>query len=231
MNQQWQSYCEKFLHITPREQYLITGSGLVAIIFILFSFFIDDKTQQITKLTKENNAILSSNKISKSSIDLFEQALKKDPNKAINEQIQQYQKKLATVDTNLLQLTSDLINPIEMRHALMQLLKLQKGVSLQSFQVLVAQPINTADDQKEKSNITKNSTKTDDVEEIVLYRHAIKIKLQGRYFQLRDYLQQVERLKWKFFWREFNYQLKEYPTSELEIELYSLSTKKEFVGV
>jgi MSHA biogenesis protein MshJ len=229
MNQQWQSYCEKFLHITPREQYLIAGSGLVAIIFILFSLFVDDKAQQITKLTKENSAILASNKISKSSIELFEQALKKDPNKAINEQIEQYQKKLAAVDSNLLQLTSDLINPVEMRYALMQLLKLQKGVSLQSFQVLVAQPINLADTPQKESAIA--TSPTSDVKEIVLYRHAIKIRLQGRYFQLRDYLQQVERLKWKFFWREFNYQVKEYPTSELEIELYSLSTKKEFVGV
>jgi len=38
-------------------------------------------------------------------------------------------------------------------------------------------------------------------------------------------------LSWKFFWQEFNYQLKEYPVSELEIEMYSLSTKREFIGV
>ena len=66
---------------------------------------------------------------------------------------------------------------------------------------------------------------------MVLYRHAIKIKLSGSYFQLRDYLIQLESLSWKFFWQEFNYQLKEYPVSELEIEMYSLSTKREFIGV
>ena len=68
-------------------------------------------------------------------------------------------------------------------------------------------------------------------EQLRLYRHGIKIKLQGQYFQLKDYLMQLENLSWKFFWQEFDYQLKAYPVSQLEIEIYSLSTAQEFIGV
>ncbi len=239
MNKQWQEYCEKYLTITPREQYMVLFAGLVAIIFIIHSFFIDDNAIKITKLEQGIAKVTKSNRSAKNSITLLQEGLSQDPNAVFNNQITQYKKKIKAVDEGLLKLTSDLIDPIQMRYALLQLLKTQKGVSLQSFQVIAAQPItmssskNTTKDNNSnaKSKAASDSSAESPTEELVLYRHAIKIKLSGSYFQLRDYLQQLEALSWKFFWQEFNYQLKEYPVSELEIEMYSLSTKREFIGV
>ncbi|MBA6348466.1 MULTISPECIES: hypothetical protein [unclassified Colwellia] len=232
MNKQWQAYSEKYLTITPREQYMVLLTGLVAIIFIIHNFFIDDNALKIVKLDKQIIQVNNDNRTAKASILIFEEGLSKDPNESLNKQISQYKDKLNKVDVNLLKLTSDLIDPVQMRYALMQLLKTQKGVSLQSFQVIAAQPMNIA---STATAVTDDGTKTaivnSDQPELILYRHAIKIKLSGSYFQLRDYLTQLEALSWKFFWQEFTYQLKEYPVSELEIEMYSLSTKREFIGV
>jgi MSHA biogenesis protein MshJ len=232
MNKQWQAYCEKYLTITPREQYMVLFTGLIAIIFIIHTFFIDDNAKKINKFEKQVTQISKVNRTAKASIMLLEDGLSKNPNSALNKQISQYKDRLKKVDVNLLELTSDLISPIQMRLALMQLLKTQKGVSLQSFQVIAAEPITLSNStpvvkayRNKKTNVDTNR------QEIVLYRHAIKIKTNGSYFQLRDYLTQLEALSWKFFWQEFNYQLKEYPVSELEIEMYSLSTKREFIGV
>ena len=231
MNKQWKEYCEKYLAISPREQYMVLLTGLVAIIFITHTFFIDDNAKKIVKIEKQIMQISNENRTAKASIILLEDGLSKDPNSELKRQISQYKERLNKADVNLLKLTSDLISPIQMRHALMQLLKTQKGVSLQSFQVVAAEPITLASAKP----VAKTEGKIADVEpnkqEMVLYRHAIKIKLSGSYFQLRDYLTQLEALSWKFFWQEFNYQLKEYPVSELEIEMYSLSTKREFIGV
>lgn len=231
MNKQWKEYCEKYLAISPREQYMVLLTGLVAIIFITHTFFIDDNAKKIGKIEKQIMQISNENRTAKASIILLEDGLSKDPNSELKRQISQYKERLNKADVNLLKLTSDLISPIQMRHALMQLLKTQKGVSLQSFQVVAAEPITLASAKP----IAKIEGAVADVEsnkqEMVLYRHAIKIKLSGSYFQLRDYLTQLEALSWKFFWQEFNYQLKEYPVSELEIEMYSLSTKREFIGV
>ncbi|MBA6253077.1 MAG: MSHA biogenesis protein MshJ [Colwellia sp.] len=228
MNKQWQAYSEKYLTITPREQYMVLLTGLVAIIFIIHNFFIDDNALKIVKLDKQIIQVNNDNRTAKASILIFEEGLSKDPNESLNKQISQYKDKLNKVDVNLLKLTSDLIDPVQMRYALMQLLKTQKGVSLQSFQVIAAQPMNIASTTDDE---TKAVVVNSDQPALILYRHAIKIKLSGSYFQLRDYLTQLEALSWKFFWQEFTYQLKEYPVSELEIEMYSLSTKREFIGV
>jgi len=239
MNKQWQEYCEKYLTITPREQYMVFFAGLAAIIFIIHSFFIDENAIKITKLEQSIAKVTASNRSAKNSIVLLQEGLSQDPNAVFNNQVAQYKKKIKEVDEGLLKLTSDLIDPVQMRYALLQLLKTQKGVSLQSFQVIAAQPITMSPSKNTtKSNNTNAINKSagdnsaeSTPQELVLYRHAIKIKLSGSYFQLRDYLQQLEALSWKFFWQEFNYQLKEYPVSELEIEMYSLSTKREFIGV
>ena len=232
MNKQWQEYGDKYLAITPREQYMVLITGLVAIIFIIHTFFIDDNASKIDQFEKQIIQMSKANRSANSSITLLEDGLSKDPNSALNKQISQYKERLKKVDVNLLQLTSDLINPIQMRHALLQLLKTQKGISLQSFQVIPAQAITLASSKPAVKSKDISTAEADlNQEKLVLYRHSIKIKLSGSYFQLRDYLTQLESLSWKFFWKEFNYQLKEYPVSELEIEMYSLSTKREFIGV
>ncbi|AWB58994.1 MULTISPECIES: hypothetical protein [unclassified Colwellia] len=234
---QWLTYSEKFNNTTPREQYLIIASGLVAIVFILYSLFLDEPIQNIEHLSDQVTIAKQDNENKSNSIQILEQALREDPNIALQKELSQYQAKLGDVDEKLLELTSDLIDPIQMRYALIKLLKLQKGVKLLSFEVMPATPVTEnkaeADKTDEKDSITSvnASPKKSPPKQLRLYRHGIKIKLQGQYFELKDYLTQLESLSWKFFWQEFDYQLKTYPVSELEIEIYSLSTSQEFIGV
>jgi MSHA biogenesis protein MshJ len=239
MKNQWQESNEKFLQLTIREQYLILLTGLVAILFIIFYLFIDSKMISSTSANKKAAQLSSNNQLLKISVLELQAALKGDPNEETRNKIVQYQAKLAKIDTNLLSLTSELMTPIQMRYALLDLLKLEKGVSLLSFELLNVKPLlpkltanEISDSEKNVSNNLINSDNSSkQVDSINLYRHGIKIKLTGRYFDLRDYLTQLEKLPWKFFWQDFNFTLTEYPNSELEIEMYSLGTKKEFVGV
>lgn len=241
MNAFWQSYSDKFQAITPREQVLVLLSGVVAITFILYSLFIDENSLRADTFTHDIKRVEANIKAKQQTITIFEQALLEDPNKAVNDQIAQYENKLGQIDTALLTLTSDLIDPIQMRFALIELLQLQKGVSLLAFDVLPAQAVsmtptldnNIADNiqASQPENKVNDGTKTTDVSSLVLYKHGIKLTLSGSYFQLRDYLSKLEQLKWTFFWHKFDYKLKQYPESVLEVELYSLSTKREFIGV
>ncbi len=240
MKASWQQYCAKFLAITPREQYLILFTGLVVIAFGIFSLVIegnltriDNAQQQVKQLRSEHNSM-------QTTIGILEQSLAKNPNQATEQQIAQYEHKLAEVDQQLLLLTTDLINPIQMRYALVELLKTQRRVALASFEVLTAEALSFSDGKSQvtsKQLVGDSSTKSsvnslsDSEQSLTLYKHGIKLTLSGDYFSLRDYLKQLEQLKWRFFWQTFDYQLTEYPKGKLIIEMYSLSTKKEFVGV
>jgi len=225
---QWQAYADKFLTITVREQYLILFSGIVVIGFIFFNLLIESQIVKSRQLKKDIIQLSADNNSKNTNIVLFEQALLTDPNAALRQQILTYESKLSQIDTELLTLTSELIDPIQMRHALLELLDVQKGVSLLSFELIGAKPVVTSSIEK----VTEKKEETQDTaSSLSLYRHGIKLKLKGNYFQLRNYLTQLEEMSWTFFWKNFDYELQEYPMSELEIEMYSLSTKREFIGV
>jgi len=232
MSKQWQEYSDDFLKLSSREQYLIAITGLVAAFFLVFYLFLDSQIIENRKSIQQISRLQSSNQSLQVSVLDMQTAMQRDPNQHTKEKITQYEQKLAKIDEKLLALTSELISPIQMRYALLDLLKFEQGVSLLSFELLGAQPLlaNTPSDDsqvKAQDEIETPSASTN----LNLYRHGIKIKLSGSYFALRDYLGQLEKLSWKFFWQDFNFKLTEYPNSELEIEMYSLGTKKEFIGV
>lgn len=233
MKQQWQQLSEKFLKLSSREMLLIFISGVVLFVMVPFTFMVEGNLVNTKENTRKIAKLTQSNKDLARSVDELSKALTLDPNQVIKEQIANLEQRLTKVDEQLLTLTEELINPIEMRQALIQLLKLQQGVSLLSFKVLPAEPLLFTAQKEPGSDINGVSSTTVETEQFSsgLYRHGIQIKLSGKYFQLRDYLQQLEDLPWKFFWHDFNYQLIEYPKSELNIEIYSLSTNQEFVGV
>jgi len=238
MKNSWLEYSEQYLKISLREQYLILLTGLFIVVFVVFHFFIDNHLTENKKLTRNNQSLISSNQSLSVSMQVLQEALKEDPNIAVRETITQFEHEIAKVDVELLTLTSDLIDPIQMRFALIELLKMETGVSLLSFELIAAQPlldnpnneiVNSEDMVASKKVIIEKSIHKNS--ELNLYKHGIKLKLTGRYFELRNYLLQLEQLSWKFFWQDFNFQLKEYPKNELVIEMYSLSTKREFIGV
>jgi len=231
---QWQNYSDKFSLLSMREQVLVAITGLVAIIFILFFYVIEGTFINTANANKHNTHLISETRDLQNTIIELQAALRDDPNENLKKQIIQYQQKLAQIDQSLLALTSKLVDPIQMRLALEKLLSMQKGVKLVSFEVSGAQPILTQTQQNLKESTNSEETKNDSknsAADLGLYRHTIKLKLSGSYFQLRDYLTQLENLPWKFFWEKFDYQLTTYPKSELNIEIYSLSLKQEFIGV
>jgi MSHA biogenesis protein MshJ len=230
MKQQWHDLSDKFLQLTSREQALLFLTGVVAIFFIVSYFFIDDKSAKIITFDKQSRTITTSNKSLNFSIKEFQTALKQDPNIATAKQVTQLEAKLAKIDSLLVHLTTELISPSEMREALLKLLNLEPGVSLLSFQLIGAQPLLDIS-VPGKGKKTKMSSPTAEQLGLNLYKHGIKIKLSGQYFQLRNYLQQLEKLSWKFFWQDFQFEVKDYPRSEVDITIYSLGLNKEFIGV
>ncbi len=243
-SQQWQVYKDKFAQFSAREQVLIALTGMVAIIFTVYFYVAAPIYMQVDNLQRQNHQVINETKSIRHTITELQNALTKHPDEVLKIQIAQKQRKLAAIDKSLLALTSSLVNPLEMRLALEQLLRMQKGVKLISFEVQSAQPLITAkldtanqviNKDKAKKNqqikVSNNLLLETGVADTHLYRHTIKLTLKGSYFQLRDYLAQLETLPWKFFWEKFNYKLVKYPKSELTIEIYSLSLKQEFIGV
>jgi MSHA biogenesis protein MshJ len=63
-----------------------------------------------------------------------------------------------------------------------------------------------------------------------LYQHSVEITLQGEYLDLRDYVERVQSLPFEYYWEGLRYDVQDYPTAQLTVTLYALSTSKELIG-
>ncbi|MNG25347.1 hypothetical protein D3C84_1101860 [compost metagenome] len=62
-----------------------------------------------------------------------------------------------------------------------------------------------------------------------LFKHGIRLQLEGGYFDVYQYLKALEALPRHFYWKGFDYRVIEHPKAMVEMEIYTLSTSKEFI--
>lgn len=229
MKQLWFDYNQKFLQLSSREQVLLLLSSLAIIFFIMSFVFIDQQQANMIKFDKQIQTMHSDNSNLDIIINDYKLALARDTDLETQQNIEQLNVHLTEIDNKLSLLNSNLISPNQMRTALIKLLALEPGVSLLSFELMEAEPL-IKSEPTVIPNIVGNQADTK-ASGLNFYKHIMKIKLSGQYFQLRNYLAQLEQLSWTFFWQDFHLQVKDYPLNEVDITIYSLGAEKEFVGV
>lgn len=67
--------------------------------------------------------------------------------------------------------------------------------------------------------------------ELNLYQHGIHMVLEGDYFSIQRYIEEIEQLPWQLQWQSFDYEVTEYPKAKLSIKLNTLSPERAFLGV
>ncbi|MCH1918118.1 MSHA biogenesis protein MshJ [Shewanella sp. A3A] len=150
-------------------------------------------------------------------ITLIQQRLNEDPNKDLRLQQQQLAGQIQAVDQQLTAQTVDLIPADKMPALLAQLLKQSRGVTLSSFQSIAPVPLLVVGDKQ--------------AGEMNLFSHGIVLTFEGDYFAVMKFVQAVEQLPEKLYWKSLDYQVDEYPNAKVALSLYTLSINKDFISV
>nr|WP_272896765.1 MSHA biogenesis protein MshJ [Aeromonas cavernicola] len=137
--------------------------------------------------------------------------LQRDPNQAVHEQLVRVQGEQQRLDETLNAQTVDLIPAHDMPQVLETLLARSSKLHMLALRSLPPTPLVAG---KQQAN---------------LYKHGIRLQLEGSYFNIYQYLKALETLPRHFYWRQFDYQVKAHPTAVIEMEIYTLSTSKEFI--
>lgn len=130
-------------------------------------------------------------------------------------------------DEEMRVLTSDLVDPTEMRRVLEELLRRQHGLELQSAVNLPARPVLDPEDTDPESS--GGEAPVSDAPK--LYRHSLVLTLRGTYLDCLRYLKAVETLPWHIYWSRIELATDEYPVNDITIELTTLSLDEEWIGV
>jgi MSHA biogenesis protein MshJ len=84
------------------------------------------------------------------------------------------------------------------------------------------------------SNIFGNDTKPTGSEDSIgpeLFKHGLRIRFEGSYLDTRDFLILAEQMEWKLHWREIQFEVKEFPRAQVDIELFTLSRSEAYINV
>jgi len=64
-----------------------------------------------------------------------------------------------------------------------------------------------------------------------LYRHGLRMEIEGEFADTIEYLKRVESSRWHILWDRFEYRVKQFPEATIIIDLHTVSEQEEWIGV
>lgn len=208
---------KKFLSFSERERILVLLSGLFLILFGGFVWLVEPVQIEIDKLTRDVQRQKSELGRLDNQILQVEADLTQDPNAPLHQRFSTLSGERDEVDIKLREQTVDLIPANKMPEVLERVLA--KSKKLKVVEMKSIPPIRMMD------------INADSGEQVNLFQHGLLLVVEGDFFSIQNYLEEIESLEWRFYWKRFDYLVQEFPTAKVEIELYTLSTTKAFIGV
>jgi len=220
--QEYKKLSIKFLKVSLREQVLILICGLVVTILMMYTFLLEPIFDSSEKLQRNSNSADKEIRYLIAQVAELSDKLKTDPNVPVLERIALLKRKIQKVTHQLKAQTDNLVPANKMAGMLESVLAGSKGLTLIELQSIAPIPISLGlPEEGEEGEETITG----------LYRHGVTLVFEGNYFDIQRYLEKLESMPWQFYWKKFDYLVGDYPTASVELEIYTLSSNKAFIGV
>lgn len=159
--------------------------------------------------------------------------------------LEQLHTRKATLEASLAQATTGLIDPLQMGAVLETVLARQSNLTLVSLTSLPAEPMTLAPDSVAASQVAAATpigatpsaaapatpTEPAPTPTPALYRHGMRIEVEGRYGDLLAFLTALDALPWEFIWSDLDLSVDEQQRSHLSITVKTLSLRQGWLGV
>ena len=131
---------------------------------------------------------------------------------AIDQQINRLQQQLATIASGLVSAEN---LPVILEDMLVKTGKL----SLQKLRALPVEELQLSTTDGQGQPLSAG-----------VFKHVVALQLEGRFFDVIEYLKTLEALPWGFRWQNLHYRAKDYPIAAATLEVYTLTTEEGLFG-
>ncbi len=226
MSDGFSQWAERFDALTVRERLLILVTALVAILLPVFVYVLEPAHKQQRSLSTQVAQLTAANAEKQLDIQTLATTQRPHPDVVLQTRIEQRRQQLERLNRSLKAGSAALVSPREMLTMLEQVLTRQEGLKLLSVSKaeptwLPPEPAATASDAPTTAEDAPGG----------IYRHDLKLVVEGGFFEVLSYLQALEQLHQGFFWDAIDYRVVNYPTAEVSIEIHTLSTEQGWLGV
>jgi len=214
-NLNWKNIQKLIESRSLRERAILFGAVFILIFYVWLVYIFDamnasqDATQrQINSTVGQINNELTRNQ-------QIQNTYTSDPNAFARTRRNELQAQVDAIDSQLLGLYGELILPSQMANILSDILRKETTLRLVSLE---NQAPEVLFDNGQGS-------------EIQVYRHGLNLRLEGEYLETIRFMRQVEELNVNFFWESLSYDVNEYPDGTINLNIFTLSTQRGFIGV
>ncbi|WP_409420977.1 MSHA biogenesis protein MshJ [Pseudaeromonas sp. ZJS20] len=198
--------------MTMRERGMVALAGFLLILLPLYAFVLEPQAKALTTSRTQARSLAQSLSLAQTELETRQVLLKRDPNQPLRQALQEVDAALEQVDEQLQAQTVDLISARQMPDVLRRLLAESGKLRLLSLASLSPTPL-----LPEEGPVN-------------FYQHGLRLRFAGGFADTYRYLRALEQLPEHFYWQRLEYQVGQYPLAEVELELYTLSDNKEFIG-
>jgi MSHA biogenesis protein MshJ len=129
----------------------------------------------------------------------------------------------AELEEKMQAVRAKLVPADQMIGLLRNLLHQDGRLELVSLRTLAVVPVALRRDREKPNDLPLEGTQA-------LYRHAVELKLRGRYAAIHDYLARLENIGRRLYWDEMRLAAK-YPVSTLTLTLHTLSLEEAWLSL
>ena len=165
----------------------------------------DSLRTQISALDDEISAVMARHNI--------------DPDSEERQQLAELEQQLQRVDRQISEMVSGLIEPGQMAQILETLLQQQQGLEFVSLENLGRVALVDVGDERGGDQAQG------------IFRHSMRLELEGSFTQALAYLRALETLPWQFRWDEVKLTMQQYPRATIVIRVHTLSLQEGWIGV
>lgn len=203
----------RFNRLSVRERLFILIAAIAILVALFNVLLLGRLDQRRAQLSQELTGLDQAAKASAA-------AAAADATAAAYSQAASLEARLASVNAQLSSQSAGMIPPERMTEVIHEVLSRQHGVVLVSLRNLEALklPLDAAGEAA-ATNVPRP------------YVHTVEIVLEGRYLDVLAYLQALEALPWRFYWRRLELTQTNYPTNRVRVELGTLSMDPQWIGL
>ena len=227
----WRTYADNIDALSLRERAMVFFAALAVAVFVMNILFIDPvvtrKKALVARMAQQQTELRA--------LQVKIQALEQQragPDAANLARRDGIRRQIAEVDVTLQDMQHSLVPAQNMKAVLQEVLARNPRLQLVAMRTLPATPLIEKRDKAEKTAAA--APKSQDkltASEGGVYKHGVRITLQGSYTDLHDYLARLEKLPWRMFWSRASLSADDYPRLTLTVTIYTLSLDKAWLVV
>lgn len=230
MNQRFQQFEEWVNALSLRERALMIVAVIAVVYFIWSQALFAPLEIRAKKLGEDvQKQQASLNTVREQQRQILARA-GADPDAGVRKQIDAITSMLAQFDTQLQDMTVDLIDPQQMAVVLEEVLTRKTDLKLVRVEALPPQPLGETLAEGEQAQADAENNAEPQLLPGV-YQHSLQIEFSGSYLSTLDYIKELESLQRRFYWGSVDFEVKEYPQAKVVITVNTLSLSDAWIGV